>query len=329
MQVSQNSKLRWIKISFGLSIVLTITKFVAYYFTNSNAILSDALESIINVLASGFAFYSINLASKPRDGNHPYGHGKIEYFSSGFEGALIIIAGIWIIEEAVGRLLNAQSIQNLGLGGGLIAITAIANVIVGNYLQKVGKETRSEALMADGKHLITDSYSSVIILTGLILVYFTGLIWIDAAASILLSIFIFYNGYWLIRTAVSALMDETDLDLVNQVVGIIKQNKREDWIDVHNLRVQKYGSDLHIDCHLTLPYYWDLKQVHESVHSFEEIFEAENSGQTEIFIHADPCLPECCKYCRIECTVRTQTYEQEIDWSAEKLIKNQKLFVGE
>ena len=329
MQVSQNSKLRWIKISFGLSIVLTITKFVAYYFTNSNAILSDALESIINVLASGFAFYSINFASKPRDGNHPYGHGKIEYFSSGFEGALIIIAGIWIIEEAVGRLLNAQTIQNLGWGGGLIAVTAIANVIVGNYLQKVGKETRSEALIADGKHLITDSYSSVIILIGLILVYFTGLIWIDAAASILLSIFIFYNGYWLIRTAVSALMDETDVDLVNQVVGIIKENKREDWIDVHNLRVQKYGSDLHIDCHLTLPYYWDLKQVHESVHSFEEIFEAENSGQTEIFIHADPCLPECCKYCTIECAVRTQTFEQEIDWNVEKLVKNQKLFVGE
>lgn len=137
-------------------------KFTAYYMTRSNAILSDALESIINVIASGFAFYSIYLSAQPKDDDHPYGHGKIEYFSSGFEGALIIIAGIWIAVEAIQHLIHPQPLQHLDWGILLILLTVIVNGIVGYYLQRVGKYTRSEALIADGKHLVTDSISSVL-----------------------------------------------------------------------------------------------------------------------------------------------------------------------
>ncbi|WP_428655464.1 cation diffusion facilitator family transporter [Runella sp.] len=328
MQVSQNSKFRWIILSLSLSIVLMVIKFSAYYLTRSNAILSDALESIINVIASSFAFYSIYLSSQPKDLDHPYGHGKIEYFSSGFEGALIIIAGVLIAVEAVQHLLHPLPIQHLDWGLLLILVTVVLNGVVGYYLQKVGKETRSDALIADGKHLMTDSLSSVLILIGLGLLILTGLQWIDSAASLILSLVIFYNGFTLIRGSVAALMDQTDPELLERIVNILKNHKRDYWIDVHNMRIQKYGPDLHIDCHLTLPYYWDLRQVHQAVHEFEEALEEDTGGHVEFFIHVDPCLPECCKYCRlVDCPVRAEAFRKDIDWSTHNLSKNQKHFV--
>jgi cation diffusion facilitator family transporter len=328
VQDNQNNKFKWIRLSFGVSFLLMGVKFGAYYLTNSNAILSDALESIINVMASGFAFYSIYLSSQPRDPNHPYGHGKVEYFSSGFEGALIIIAGILIVIGAIERLVNPQPLSHLDWGGGLIIITILVNFGIGYYLQQVGQNTRSEALIADGKHLIIDSVSSVIILVGIGLIYLTGLLWIDAMVSLLVSILIFYNGFKIIRRAVAALMDETDTALLNEVVGIVKNHKKDNWIDVHNLRIQKYGSDLHIDCHLTLPYYWDLRQVHQTVHDFEKILENTTTGRLEIFIHSDPCLPECCHYCKLNCPKRSELFTNDIDWDVTKLAANQKHFVG-
>lgn len=328
MQVSQKSKFRWIIVSLVLSIILMSIKFAAYYLTHSNAILSDALESIINVIASAFAFYSIYLSSQPKDHDHPYGHGKIEFFSSGFEGALIIIAGVWIAVEAIQHLLHPQPVEHLDWGVLLILLTVVINGALGYYLQKVGKTTRSEALVADGKHLVTDSLSSVLILVGLGLLMLTKIQWIDSAASLVLSLVIFYNGFKLIRTSVGALMDETDPELFEHAVDILRNHKQDYWIDVHNMRIQKYGSDLHIDCHLTLPYYWDLQQVHKAVHEFEDALEANYVGNVELFIHADPCLPDCCKYCRLEgCPVRSKAFKKDIDWSIHNLSKNQKHFV--
>lgn len=328
MQVSQKSKFRWIIVSLVLSIILMSIKFAAFYLTHSNAILSDALESIINVIASAFAFYSIYLSSQPKDHDHPYGHGKIEFFSSGFEGALIIIAGVWIAVEAVQHLLHPQPVEHLDWGVLLILLTVIINGALGYYLQKVGKTTRSEALIADGKHLVTDSLSSVLILVGLGLLMLTNIQWIDSAASLVLSLVIFYNGFKLIRTSVGALMDETDPELFEHAIDILRNHKQDYWVDVHNMRIQKYGSDLHIDCHLTLPYYWDLQQVHQAVHEFEDALEANYVGNVELFIHADPCLPDCCKYCRLEgCPVRSKAFKKDIDWSIHNLSKNQKHFV--
>jgi cation diffusion facilitator family transporter len=327
VQENQNKKSKWIRLSFGVSFLLMLIKFWAFYLTNSNAILSDALESIINVIASGFAFYSIYLSSLPRDPNHPYGHGKIEYFSSGFEGALIIMAGVLIVLSAIDRLLEPQPITHLDWGSALIAITILVNFGLGHYLQKIGKSTRSEALIADGKHLVVDSVSSVIILVGLLFVYLTNIAWLDAAVSLLVSVLIFYNGFRIIRRSVAALMDEIDSELLNDVISIIKNHKKHEWIDVHNLRIQKYGSDLHIDCHLTLPYYWNLRQVHDSVHDFEEIVEKNTTGRLEVFIHADPCLPECCHYCKLNCTKRSESFKNDIDWDVTKLTTNQKHFV--
>ncbi|MCF0040753.1 cation diffusion facilitator family transporter [Dyadobacter fanqingshengii] len=328
MQINQNKlKQRLILLSFIASILLTGLKFFAYYLTSSNAILSDALESIINVIASGFAFYSIYLSAQPKDRNHPYGHGKIEFFSAGFEGALIMIASLFIIIEAINRIMDPAPIQNLLEGSGFILFTILVNTAIGYKLLVEGKRVNSLALVADGRHLMTDSISSLVLIFSVGLILLTGYVWIDSVASLLFGVFLAYNGFLLVSKSVAGLMDAVDDALLEKVVQTLKSNKKTEWIDVHNLRVQQYGSDLHIDCHLTLPYYWELQKVHETIHNFENILKDSHTGETEIFVHADPCLYQCCYFCRVaDCPVRQHAFIKDIDWDAASLVKNEKLY---
>lgn len=314
-------------LSFMASILLTGLKFFAFYLTSSNAILSDALESIINVIASGFAFYSVYLSSQPKDRNHPYGHGKVEFFSAGFEGALIIIASIFIVVEAVKRLMDPTPIENLAQGSIFIVFTIFVNTAIGYKLLTEGKRANSLALVADGKHLMSDSISSVVLILSVGLIMLTGYTWIDSVASLLFGLFLAYSGSQLVSKSVAGLMDASDELLLEKVIQVLNENKKDEWIDVHNLRAQQYGSDLHIDCHLTLPYYWELQKVHETIHDFENILKSSQPGETEIFVHADPCVYQCCYFCRIDnCPVRQHAFVQDIEWDAAKLTKNEKLY---
>ncbi|MDQ6482309.1 cation diffusion facilitator family transporter [Dyadobacter sp. LHD-138] len=328
MQINQNKrKQRLILLSFVASIALTGLKFFAYYLTDSNAILSDALESIINVIASGFAFYSIYLSAQPKDRNHPYGHGKIEFFSAGFEGALIMIASLFIVIEAVKRIIEPSPIQNLAQGSVFIVITIIINMLIGYKLVEEGRRSNSLALTADGRHLMSDSISSIVLIVSVGLILLTGQVWIDSVASLFFGLFLAYSGFQLVSKSVAGLMDATDDLVLEKVVQSLRDNRKNHWIDVHNLRVQQYGSDLHIDCHLTLPYYWELQKAHEAIHAFENVLKENHTGETEIFVHADPCIPQCCFFCKMgDCPVRQHDFVQDIDWQAVNLVKNQKLY---
>ena len=328
MGASQQTKYRWMGISLGLSIVLLILKFTAYFLTYSTAILTDAVESIVNVIASGFAFYSIYLANLPADQNHPYGHGKIEFLSAGFEGSMILSAGLVIMWQAVLSFFEPKMLTHLDWGIALVALTAIANAFVGWMLIQTGRQADSAALTADGKHLLTDTVSSIVVIIGVGLVALTGKGWIDSALSVVLAIAIIYNGFMITRQSVARLMDETDVPTLHRVVNLLNVHRDPNWIDVHNLRVQKYGADLHIDCHLTLPYYWELTQVHNEVHHFENTLKAGFRGEVEIFVHTDPCISQCCHYCRVaNCPVRASAFVGPVDWTAENLPMNQKHFV--
>jgi len=328
MQTNQSTKYRWMRVSLLLSIVLLLLKLGAFYLTNSTAILTDALESIVNVVASAFALYSIYISGQPRDQNHPYGHGKIEFLSSGFEGALILSAGFFILAEAVLSFFEPRSLQNLDWGIAIVAFTTGVNAFLGWRLVQNGQKTDSLALIADGRHLLTDSVSSAVVVVGIGLVWLTGQVWLDSVLSIILAGVIIYNGFVITRQSVARLMDETDLPTLNRVVTVLNDRKSPNWIDVHNLRVQKYGADLHIDCHLTLPYYWDLEHVHNEVHVFEDALKEASNSEVEIFVHTDPCLKECCDYCRVaNCPVRAFSFVRDVDWTAANLPLNQKHFV--
>jgi cation diffusion facilitator family transporter len=316
-----------ILLSLAASIILMLAKFTAYFVTSSNAILTDAAESIVNVLASSFAFYSIYLAAQPRDLNHPYGHGKVEFFSAFVEGSLIALAGVIIIFKSSYNLFQPQEIQMLISGTVIIGITGVINYLLGSYLIKQSKILHSLTLFADGKHLQSDAYTSSGLVVGLLLIYFTGIIYLDSILSILLGIYIVYQGYKLIRRSVGGLMDESDFAVVEEVIGILNDNRHDAWIDVHNLRTQRYGTELHIDCHLTLPYYFDLNRVHEEVSGVDKVVNQSARVQTEFFIHADPCLPECCHYCRMkDCPVRSEPKRIDISWTTQNATRNQKHF---
>jgi len=304
-----------------------LAKFGAYFLTHSNAILTDAAESIVNVLASAFAFYSIYLATLPKDENHPYGHGKVEFFSAFLEGSLIGIAGVVIIFKSSYDLIFPKEIFQLFEGAIIIGATGVVNLIVAYYLINTGKKHRSLTLEADGKHLMTDAVTSAGLVIGILLITITKIYWLDSVISILLGFYILYNGYKLTRKSVGGLMDESNVELVVMIVDILQQNRHEDWIDVHNLRAQQYGADLHIDCHVTLPYYYDLNQVHQEISEIDEVINGSGEHDTELFIHADPCLPECCNYCKVKnCPVRQHAFHEEITWTVENATKNKKHF---
>jgi cation diffusion facilitator family transporter len=302
-------------------------KFAAYFITSSNAILTDAAESIVNVLASSFAFYSIYLSARPRDLNHPYGHGKVEFFSMFVEGILILLAGVLIILKSVYNLFYPQQVSSLFDGSIIIAVTGLVNFLLGSYLILQSKKLNSLTLYADGKHLRTDAFSSAGLVLGLLLIYLTGIYYLDSILSILLGLYIIYSGYKLVRKSVGGLMDESDFERVEEVIKILSDNRGDPWIDVHNLRTQRYGPEFHIDCHVTLPYYFDLNHVHEEVSKIDMLINQKGILKTEFFIHSDPCLPECCHYCRMkDCPVRSEEKKIDIEWTMENVTKNKKHF---
>lgn len=319
-------KRRLIIFSIVISIVLMIIKFYSYYITRSNAILTDALESIVNVVASSFAMYSIYLSSQPKDDNHPYGHGKIEFFSAGIEGILIILAGIFIIYQSFYTLLFPQPLSMLPAGMALVGFSGLVNGVLGYVLLKKGKELNSITLQADGKHISTDAVSSFVLILGIAVIYLTDLYFLDSVFSLFFAVYIIYNGYTLVRRSVAGLMDETNPAAIGHTVKILNKHRKANWIDIHNMRVQQYGGDSHIDLHLTLPYYYDLVKVHDEVHHVEEVLENNLPGYVEVFVHADPCIPEsCCIYCQIKsCPVRKIQSIQRIKWDEVNMSKNQK-----
>ncbi|GAA3976133.1 cation diffusion facilitator family transporter [Mucilaginibacter dorajii] len=304
-----------------------MAKFGAYFLTASNFVLSDAAESIVNVIASSFAFFSIYLASQPRDENHPYGHGKIEFFSVFIEGSLIGIAGLIIIGKSIYGLIHPENIHDLLTGAVIIGATGAINGALGYYMIHKGKVLRSITLDADGHHLIADMVTSIGLVAGLLLIRFIGVIWLDSALSILVGFYLVYSSYKLVRRSVAGLMDEADVEVVNEVIKVLGEQRREAWIDVHNLRAQKYGHELHIDCHLTLPNYFDLNKVHAEVSLVDKMINENVGVSTELFIHADPCLPDCCHYCSMpNCPIRSEAQTETIVWTMENVVRNKKHF---
>lgn len=313
---------KWVTIT---GVFLLILKFIAFYLTHSVAILTDALESIVNVVAGFISLYSLYVAARPRDRGHPYGHGKAEFLSAGIEGTLIFIAGIFIIIESVDKLLHPLPIQQLDTGIILIAVSGIINFIAGKIAVNTGRKNNSLAITATGKHLISDSISTAGLIIGLLILFFTKARWIDSAVAILLGAVIIYTGIKIIRSSVAGIMDESDLTLLNRLVVLLNKHRRENWIDLHNLRVIKYGSNLHLDCHVTMPWYLNLEEAHVEVDALAALVKSEFGDALELFVHTDGCLPFSCRICvKKDCHVRRHPFEQLVEWNSGNIFENKK-----
>jgi cation diffusion facilitator family transporter len=313
---------RWIAIA---SSVLLIAKFTAYYLTHSVSILTDALESIVNVIAGFIGLYSLYVAAKPRDIDHPYGHGKAEFISAAVEGTLILSAGFLIIYNAGKNLIYPTRISQLDLGIYLVAATAVINWLLGALALRQGKKNNSLALIASGKHLQTDTYSTLGIIAGLVLISFTHKYWIDGAVAIGFGLFIIYTGYTIVRTSLAGIMDEADLNLLERMVKKLEENRQENWIDLHNLRVIKYGNVLHLDCHLTVPWYLNVHQAHSEIDGLAKIIRSNFGESLELFVHSDGCLYFQCHICtKGDCPVRQHSFKRTVDWTLDNALQNEK-----
>jgi cation diffusion facilitator family transporter len=305
--------------------MLLLIKAIAYFLTGSVAILTDALESIVNVVAGFFGLFSLYISAKPRDSDHPYGHGKIEFVSSAVEGSMIFIAGIMIVYEAIKNLIHPNEIQQLNTGIILISITAIVNYVMGMVCVKTGQRNNSLALISSGKHLQSDTYSTLGILVGLGLIYFTNILWLDSAVAIIFSFIILFTGYKIIRASLAGIMDETDQALLVKLVRLLNENRKENWVDLHNLRIIKYGSTLHLDCHLTVPWYLNVHEAHREIDALAALVRKEFGESLELFVHSDGCLDFSCQICdKKECSVRKHPFEKKIEWSVGNISSNKK-----
>lgn len=308
-----------------MSVFLLIVKFIAYYLTYSVSILTDAFESIVNVVAGFVGVYSLYIAAKPRDANHPYGHGKAEFLSAAIEGTLMLSAGGIIIFNAIRGFLYPPPLHKLDQGIYLITITALINFGAGFICVRRGRKNNSLALIASGKHLKLDAYTTLGITGALLLIVYTGLFWIDSAVAIFFGIVGIYSGYKILRTSIAGIMDEADADLLKRMVDLLNTNRRENWIDLHNLRIIKYGTVLHLDCHLTVPWYLNVVEAHAEIDALGLLMRKEFGKSLELFVHSDPCLPFSCHICdKRNCNVRNHNFEKKITWTLDNILQDKK-----
>jgi len=308
-----------------LSIILFGLKFVAYYLTHSLSVLSDALESIVNVLAGGIGLYSLYVASKPKDKDHPYGHGKAEFISAAFEGSLIITAGLIIIVETITSFFSPNELHALDNGVWILLSTAIINLVAGFIAKKMGRKNNSLALVSSGQHLIIDSFTTFGVIIGISIVLITNYNGIDSFIALLMGIWIIYNGYKIIRESIAGIMDEADMALLENVITEINANRNKNWVDLHNLRVIKYGPLLHIDCHLTMPWYFNVHEAHTHMDQFTNLIKSKFGDSVEFFIHIDGCMPFSCEICTIEpCEKRQAPFKEKLAWTMENVLANTK-----
>lgn len=319
----QNLKIQFFVTS--LSIALFVLKFVAYFLTHSLSVLSDALESIVNVLAGLIGLYSLYVASKPKDKDHPYGHGKAEFVSAAFEGSLIITAGFIILYESINTFFEPASLHNLNDGIWLLLATAVLNMAAGLYAKAQGKKNKSLALRSSGQHLLIDSYTTFAVAIGIGLVLYTGYKMIDALIAIVMGLWIIYNGYKIIRASLAGIMDEADMALLDEVILELNQTRNSNWIDMHNLRVIKYGALMHIDCHLTVPWYFNVNEAHAAVDEFTKLIKNKFGESVEFFVHTDGCMNFSCPICTMEhCEKRIGVFQKKLNWNRENVLSDLK-----
>jgi cation diffusion facilitator family transporter len=309
-------------VSLVVAAILLAVKLFAWRMTGSTAILSDALESIVNVVAAAMALFSVWYGSQPADSEHPYGHGKVEDFSAGVEGALIVLAALLIFRASVPRFFDPREIESLGPGGLLMSGAMVVNLLLGLYLLRAGREHSSKALVADGHHVLADVVTSVGAVGAIILIALTGWLWLDPLIACIIAVHIVVAGYRLIRESVGRLMDEADAEALDRVAEHLERERRTEWIDVHELRAWWSGDTLHVDAHLVLPRYWMLDRAHAAGDDLEaEIAEAMGE-QAEAVVHVDPCHDRYCEGCAIEdCEIRAAEFSGTKRWARARVTR--------
>jgi cation diffusion facilitator family transporter len=296
-------------LSLVVAVLLLGVKFWAYAITGSQAIFSDALESIVNVIAAAFALGVLAYAGRPADRDHPFGHGKVEFFSAAFEGGLIFCAALVILWQAGEALWRGAEPQRLDFGLLLTIGAGLGNGALGWFLIRYGRTHHSAAIEADGHHVLSDFYTSLGVVVGLLAVRLTGLAWLDPLAAAAMGLLLLITGWNLVRRAIGGLLDAEDPELLKQLVAMLQPLVRDGVIRVHHLRAIRAGSFRHVSAHLVVPEFWTVERAHDTAEALAAKLVRQLPGHADVDFHTDPCERTYCQTCDLEaCSVRRQPF---------------------
>jgi cation diffusion facilitator family transporter len=315
-------RLRAGTISLVLAVLLLAAKYQAYRMTASTAVLSDALESIVNVAAAVFALGGLLFAGRPADRNHPYGHGKIEFFSAAFEGGLIAFASVLIVYEVVQSFLAGPEIRQLGTGVVIVLASGLVNLGLGWYLVRTGRRYQSLTLVADGQHVISDFWTSAGVVVGLLLVQLTGRAWLDPLVALLVALSLLWTGYRLVRHAAGGLLDEEDPVLLSRVLNALQGHVGHGVIRIHHLRAIRAGRFHHVEAHLVVPEFWSVERAHDMSEDVAARVIRDLGIEGEMVFHTDPCHRTYCAVCDLEdCAIRREPFHTVTPLTLEEAVQ--------
>ncbi len=277
-----------IRLSLAVGFLMLVIKWYAFSITGSSAILSDAAESVVHIIGVGFAVFSMWLSHQPADSSHPYGHGKISYFSAGAEGGLIVLAAFYIIYISVNRLLFGIELTNLDQGTYFTLGASVINLFLGGYLVWKGKKTKSIILVANGKHVLTDSWTSFGVVAGLGLTLLTGWLPFDPIVAILAAINILWAGGKLVRQSAGGLMDEGNKELRESLIKILDSETSTRGLEYHKLRYRESGNIIWIEFHLLFPKTTLLEDAHMTATEIEKLIKNKLASSVNIITHLEP-----------------------------------------
>ena len=277
--------MRW---SLSIGLLMLVMKSYAFFITGSAAILSDAAESVVHVLAVAFAAYSLHLSLKPADDSHMYGHDRITFFSAGFEGAMIILAAFYILYESVHKWILGITIDEIGTGTIFTAAATVINGVLGWFLVARGRKYNSLVLVANGKHVLTDSWTSLGVIIGLLLIMFTHWLPFDPILAIIVALNILWTGFTLMRQSIGGLMDESDRAFDTKIRGLLDAQTAALRIQYHGLRHRNTGNKQLVEVHLLFPDEIALVQAHEQATVIEEAIHHAFSSPIDVITHLEP-----------------------------------------
>ncbi|MBI5596372.1 MAG: cation transporter [Elusimicrobia bacterium] len=311
----QAGRVRAILVSLTAGTVILALKMLAWKMTDSMALASDALESVVNVVAAVFGLGAIIFAGQPADRNHPYGHGKMEYFAAAFEGGLISLAAVLIVWEALQALFAGARPHDLGFGLAVNLGAGALNGLLGWYLLRRGRALGSKALEADGHHVLSDFVTTAGIMAGLLVVMATRVAWLDPAIAVAVGLWLGRTGFRLVRESAAALLDEEDTEMTGRLTSAIdalvkKGVAAHGVITVHGLRAIRAGRTTHVDVHMVVPEYAPVAQAHDAAERFEAALFGTAGLEGEVHAHLDPCRKAYCARCSDEgCPIRTSPFK--------------------
>ncbi|HSD54380.1 MAG TPA: cation diffusion facilitator family transporter [Burkholderiales bacterium] len=281
------SLLRFARLSIAAAVVTIALKGIAWWMTGSVGLLSDALESFVNLAAAIFTLYVLAVAARPPDDEHAYGYSKAEYFGSGFEGTLILVAAGLIAAAALERLLHPQPLERVGVGLAINAAASVVNFIVARVLLTAGRKHRSIALEADAHHLLTDVWTSAGVIAGVAAVGATGWLWLDPVIAIAVAVNILWSGVRLVRRSVLGLLDRALPEPDRRTIDAVLAGFRAQGIEFHALRTREAAGRSFVSMHVLVPGDWTVQRGHDAVEEIEGLIRAAIPAAT-VFTHLEP-----------------------------------------